>query len=88
MTNTFDMKHYQEILGEKLKITDSIQTIKEYYEKNPRIIAINIGITSLTSLVGLIIPPIVGVVVSFIIGILSLFFVPPIIIKIKEIQGR
>ncbi|MFA5134993.1 MAG: hypothetical protein WC505_04385 [Patescibacteria group bacterium] len=81
------MKH-EITLRESIKVTDYVSTTKEYYKRHPRIIVANIFIMLVASLIGLVITGGPGVIVGFVIGILAFLFLPPAIIKIKEIRNH
>ena len=79
---------YKVNLEDTIKISDSVLTTKEYYQKYPKVIILNILIILASSLIGLIVTGILGVVVGFIIGILSFFYLPSGITKIKEVYDH
>lgn len=80
---------YKKDLKETLKITDLSLTItKEYYKKHPRLIIVHIVIIVITSFIGLVMTGIVGIVIGFVVGILAFCFLPPAVVKIREIYNR
>ncbi len=76
---------YKIHLKETINIFDSMLTTKEYYQKYPRLIVLNIIIILLTSLLGFFIAGIIGITIGTVIGILSFLYLPSGITKIKEI---
>lgn len=79
---------YEKTFKENIKVKVSVLTLKEYYKKYPQLIVINILIMIVASLIGLVITNISGAIVGFTIGILSFCYLPPAIIKIREIQSH
>jgi uncharacterized oligopeptide transporter (OPT) family protein len=66
--------------------TATLTTIREFYEKNPKPMAVVILITICSSLVGLFIAGILGVLAGLCLGALSFVLGPKAVIKVREID--
>jgi len=80
--NTVEYKIH---LKETINVSDSLLTTKEYYQKYPRLIILNIIIILLSSLLGLYLRGVTGIIVGIVIGILSFLYLPSGITKVREI---
>ena len=76
---------YKIHLKETINVSDSLLTTKEYYQKYPRLIILNIIIILLSSLLGLYLRGVTGIIVGIVIGILSFLYLPSGITKVREI---
>ena len=75
---------YEIHLKDTIHISDSLLTTKEYYQKYPKLILINIIVILLSSLLGFFITGIIGIIIGMVIGILSFLYLPSGITKVKE----
>jgi len=78
---------YKVSLKETIHVSDSLLTTKEYYQKYPKLIVINIIVILLSSILGFFITGVIGIIIGIAIGILSFLYLPSGITKVKEIYN-
>jgi hypothetical protein len=76
------------VLIDTIKVTDSVrwQTRREYYQKNPKVLAVVIGITVVSPFLGFVFAGWLGVVVGLVLGGIAYWIGPRASTKIIEIH--
>ena len=76
------------VVNETVEIADSVrwETRREYYQKNPKVLAVVIGITVVSPFLGLVLLGWVGVVVGLLLGTIAYWIGPWASTKIVEIH--
>ncbi len=75
-------------IRETLSLSENLQTIREFYEKNPAIKGVIVLIIIISPLIGLLLANLIGALVGLTLGIISYFISPRATTKVREIWQK